>query len=393
MVPLRANVWKLYLMNGLQESLLIIGVLFPFLQSNGITVRQFFLLQGAYAITFLCLQIPSGYLSDRWGRKRTLAVAACSSIAAIALYALGTNFWQFLLAEASLAAWSAFLSGTVEALMYESLPNGSDGNAYRVMISNLVAFSWGSQMLASLVAGALASLYGLRAVAWLTLPFMIVGLIVALTLEEPPRDRLHEHQHVRAMLRIAVGAMSHAPLRTVILLSSTLSAMTFALVWFTQAYQEMIRFPLHFFGIPNAVALLSGIAVSQMTSRLTHRIDDRWLYAGIVTVVVGSFFWLSAVHGMIGIVILLCGRAMYGAIRPLVADLVSNMTDRETRATVLSLSGFAEKLFFATGSPFIGYVAGAYSLNAAIFCTALVGGAAAIFLFLGMISRWKEIAA
>ncbi|MDO8468923.1 MAG: MFS transporter, partial [Candidatus Peribacter sp.] len=388
---LRANIWKLYLMNGLQESLLIVGVLFPFLQANGITTQQFFLLQGTHSIMFLLLQIPSGYLSDQWGRKNTLIVAALASIIGMFLFAIGTAFWQFLLAEALLAVWSAFQSGTIEALMYESLANGSGETNYRVMIGNLMVFSWGSQMTMSLIAGTLAALLGLRAVAWLTLPFMIGAFFVALTLREPIRHRLRETQHLKTMFRIAGKALSNVPLRTVIILSSTLSAMTFAMVWFTQTFQQMVHFPLRFFGVPNAIALLLGILVSQITSRLMHRMDDRLLYMGIVAVVVLCFFWLSAVHGMIGIAILLLGRASYGAIRPLVTDLVSKMTTTETRATVLSLNGFAEKLFFGIASPFIGYLADLYSLNTAIFFTAIVGGLAAVVYLFQMISVWKEI--
>ncbi|MFA5273831.1 MAG: MFS transporter [Candidatus Peribacter sp.] len=256
-----------------------------------------------------------------------------------------------------------------------------------------LAFTWGSQVATSLVSGVLATLLGLRAVAWLTLPFMIVALLITLTLREPTRHRLQERQHLKTMFHVALKALSRAPLRTVIILSSTLSAMTFAMVWFTQTFQQMVHFPLQFFGIPNAVALLLGILVSQITSRLTHRIDDRFLFAGIVAVVVGCFFWLSAVHGVIGIAILLLGRACYGAIRPLAADIVSKMTSTETRATVLSLNGFAEKLFFSIASPFIGYVAGAYSLNTAIFFTALIGGCVAVVYLFSMISVWEEIPA
>ena len=40
MSSLKTNIWKLYLMIALQESFFIVGVLFPFLQQNGIRISS-----------------------------------------------------------------------------------------------------------------------------------------------------------------------------------------------------------------------------------------------------------------------------------------------------------------------------------------------------------------
>lgn len=390
MNPVKANIGKLYVMISLQESFFIVGVLFPFLQENGISNRQFFLLQAAFSLTYILLQVPSGYLSDRWGRKNTLIVGALGAIAAILLYATGKSFSAFLAAEVLLAVWASFVSGTAEALIYESMDVNENGR-YRIRIGNMMACSWSSQIMTSLLSGILATIIGLRAIAWLTLPFMVAALCVALTLHEPRRHRLEGHRHVRTMFRVAAAALGRAPLRTVVLLGSVLSAMTFAMVWITQSYQQSIHFPLEFFGVPNAVSLLLIILMSQVTSRLEKRIDDRLLFAGIVAVVVLSLLLLSATHGMIGILILLIGRAAYGAIRPLVTDLVTKMTTTETRATVLSLNGFAEKLFFAVSAPMIGTLADLYSLNAAIFAMAVLGGFVAVMELLQILLLWEKL--
>jgi len=74
-----------------------------------------------YDISTTALEVPSGYMSDRLGRRRTLIMAGLSGVGAIGLLVVGKGFWPFSLANVLLGAIAAFASGTDSALLYESL--------------------------------------------------------------------------------------------------------------------------------------------------------------------------------------------------------------------------------------------------------------------------------
>src|SRR5438309_8412726 len=52
--------------------MIVIALWVPYLTTQGISMRQFMELQAVFAIVILSGEVPSGLLSDLWGRKKTL---------------------------------------------------------------------------------------------------------------------------------------------------------------------------------------------------------------------------------------------------------------------------------------------------------------------------------
>lgn len=79
------------------------------------------LLAAIYDIGTSVLEVPSGYLSDRIGRRITLIMALLATATGCLLIGLGGSFYVFALAQIMLGAGTAFASGTDHALLYDSL--------------------------------------------------------------------------------------------------------------------------------------------------------------------------------------------------------------------------------------------------------------------------------
>jgi hypothetical protein len=60
----------------LDQFMIVIAVWVPYLATQGIGMRQFMELQAVFAIVILSGEVPSGLLSDLWGRKKTLLLGA-----------------------------------------------------------------------------------------------------------------------------------------------------------------------------------------------------------------------------------------------------------------------------------------------------------------------------
>ncbi|MEK9194942.1 MAG: hypothetical protein AAB975_01085, partial [Patescibacteria group bacterium] len=54
--------------------LLVIPIIVLLFQKAGLTLQEIFMLQAGFGACIVALEIPSGYLSDRWGRN----VRACA---------------------------------------------------------------------------------------------------------------------------------------------------------------------------------------------------------------------------------------------------------------------------------------------------------------------------
>ena len=144
------------------------------------------LLYAVYDVATTALEVPSGYMSDRLGRRTTLIASGLTGVAGAALLATGDTLLLFGAAQVLIGAAMAFSSGTDSALLYESLA-AADREA-EIEQQELTAwrFSFAALALSALTGGLLYRLDP-------TAPFWagtLTGLVVlALTLafRDPPR--------------------------------------------------------------------------------------------------------------------------------------------------------------------------------------------------------------
>ena len=142
-------------------------------------------LSAIYYAAVVALEVPSGYLSDRVGRRAVLLVATASSLVAFVGFALADGFAALALCQVLLAGGVASQSGSDSALLYDSMLAGGDTDGYGAAEARARTYS----MIAlggSCVAGGLLGAVSLR------LPYVLaaLGALVALALAarfvEPP---------------------------------------------------------------------------------------------------------------------------------------------------------------------------------------------------------------
>jgi len=390
---LRANIWKLYILSALHGALFIIPVIIPFLRENGISLTQAFLLEAIFSIEVVILEIPTGYLSDRWHRKSVIVAASAFSAMGLFCFAIGTAFAYFLAGELLMGIGASLFSGTVEAITYDTLLEQGRTDEYKRISGRQYFSTFGAEALVSVIGG-LVAVSGLRAVAWLTVLSPSLAFLVAFTLTEPARHKLIEPQHFKAIWHICTSTLIHnAPLRSIIALQAVIGFMTLTLFWLSQPYQMAVGLPIALFGFAHAIFVGGGALCSQFTHVIAKRIDDRMFLFFIAVSVVLSYFGLGFSLALWSLVFFLIGRIAWGFLTPLTSDMVNRMTTSDIRATVLSIRALGWRLLFALASPFIGYAADAWSLRHALLLTGSVGGIAIVITFLLMQSIWRKIPA
>ncbi len=114
--------WKAYLFQFLSSLAFFGGVLIQFFTQWGkITFAQVMLLESGFMFWSFALEVPTGVVADRIGRKYSLAMGAGAyCLGAIAYWSV-PDLRAFLLGELLMAAGVAFLSGADDAMLYDSL--------------------------------------------------------------------------------------------------------------------------------------------------------------------------------------------------------------------------------------------------------------------------------
>lgn len=100
------------------KALQIVVVLFYV--HRGLTLSQVFYLGVVWAVVNLIAEIPSSYMADKWGRKRTLFIGVLAMLVNSIVYLFAHSFGTFVFGFLFFAFSFACFSGTDEALLYDS---------------------------------------------------------------------------------------------------------------------------------------------------------------------------------------------------------------------------------------------------------------------------------
>lgn len=93
---------------------------FILLFSGLFPIAQVLQLESIYYITVVILEVPSGYLADKMGRRRMLLIAAILLSVSYLIFFLGSSFTAFAIAKILMAAGFAFKSGTDASFFFDT---------------------------------------------------------------------------------------------------------------------------------------------------------------------------------------------------------------------------------------------------------------------------------
>jgi len=77
-------------------------------------------LQAVFALVILCGEVPSGLLSDLWGRKKTLLLGSTLKAVSFSLLPLWSGYEGFLFYHLTMGITLSMISGGDVALLYDS---------------------------------------------------------------------------------------------------------------------------------------------------------------------------------------------------------------------------------------------------------------------------------
>ncbi len=152
--------------------------------SQFVSLSEAIQLGAAYYFSVCLFEVPSGYLSDRYGRRNTMLLAGGAFVAAYLSFLFAAQFSGLLLGQCLLAMAVAVLSGTDTAFLYDSLLSLDQQDDYALHEAKGQKYGFSALALASLAGGALG-LVDLRLAYVLALLGAIWALFIVYQFKEP----------------------------------------------------------------------------------------------------------------------------------------------------------------------------------------------------------------
>jgi MFS family permease len=185
---LRRNLRLVLCLRAAQRFMLIAPILVPFFAFYGQDLREIFLLESVYAVVILAMELPSGYLADRFGRVAVLRLGGVFWSAGWILLLLVEDFAGLVVFEVLMGLGSSLLSGADLALLYDSEKALHKEQPQRTnrAVRNLFVIGMAAEGLASLSATALLLFDGIALVIAVQTGCGLLVLAGSLLLREPP---------------------------------------------------------------------------------------------------------------------------------------------------------------------------------------------------------------
>jgi MFS family permease len=315
-----------------------------------LTLTQVLWLEAVYYIGVAAMEVPSGYISDRFGRKWTLAGSSACLAIAYFLFWMGSGFWDFALAQLFLAAGFASASGTDTALHYESLAGLKQQDEYARLEGRALSFSFRAGALGAL-AGGLMAMGNLRWIYGASFAAALLSLCICLTLTDPvmkKRTKISMGRQVYGLLRKSMS-------RRFRFFTLYFIAMTILIHFPYEFYQPYMANVMEGLGRPVqmtpgvtgahlALTMLMASLFTGVAGRIRHRCEIRRVLLGSALFqAVLICFMALAVHPLVAVMLVF--RTVSRALStPLVNAELSPLLEPHERSTYLSLLSLLGRL-------------------------------------------------
>ncbi len=365
----RRNISRLYVIKISKWFNLVMPVVVLFYQDNGMGMYDIFLLKAVYSLSIVALEIPSGWMADVWGRKKTLILGSLLGSAGFLMYSFSYGFWAFVAAEIILGIGHSFVSGADSAMLYESLKSDGKSDKYVKHEGRITSAGNFAEAIAGIAAGFLAAL-SLRTPFYAQFFVAAMAVPAALTLKEPViHFATHTHSIKKMAGDIREALVKHTDLRISILLSAITGAATLAFAWLVQPFFKQIGLPVEFFGIAWTILNLSVGVSSAFAFAVEGKLKRSHEILLIIILLSTGYIFTGQVIQREGLIFLLVFYLARGLATPIFKNYINIYTPNQMRATILSVRNFIIRIIFAAVGPLLGWMIDNYSLKMA-FTTA-----------------------
>ena len=351
-------------------------VLAVFFLDLGLSATQYTLLNFAWALAIVCVDLPAGVLADKIGRRPLVVAAAISMVIEMILLCVaprngGAVLFLFCLANRLLSGTAeGMASGADEALVFDSLAERGREAEWPLVLDQVMRWQSFGFVIAMLLGGAvydpvflthITSIHFVQATTlrfpiYLNLITAVLALITTIGFREPTRrdpvppsdaptstiSAKGPHPIRGALSHLADAArwIARTPLALFTILGGVcLDCIVRLFMTFGSSYYRLIHLPAASYGLIGAVLGSLGLITSPLVRRLVERGSAVRNFALLAAIILASLCGIALRLPFWGVLFTIpLGMAM-SAIAYMVSYYLNSAVDSHRRATVLSFKG------------------------------------------------------
>ena len=374
-MQLRHNIFKMYLLKAVLWFMVAMPIIVLFFQEHGLTLTEVMILQSIYSFSVALFEIPSGFIADIFGRKKTIVISTIFTFIGFLVFSFFGGFYAFAIAQVLVGIGGSLMSGSDSAIIYDTLLESKIENSYTKIEGKTYAIGNFSEGLAGILGGFLA-VCSIYMPVYVQTSILFFSIPISFTLIEPKihNENLLNKSFIAVWEVVRFALVDNQKLKWLIIYSSALGVSTLSMAWLAQPFFKAINIPLAYFGVLWAILNFSA----GLTSFNAYRLENKFINCKIL-IYIGlsisiSFILLSFNFSVFGLIFILFVYLLRGLVTPILRNAINENTSSNKRATVLSIRSLIIRISFAISAPILGYIADNYSLAISFYSLAILVG-------------------
>lgn len=348
-------------------------VLVIYFESITKSYAQAMLIYSISSIVKVAMEIPTGIFSDKIGRKKTIILSSLLFFITSFIWAFAGSLDNVLLLYVGAVIFGisdAFLSGTNEALMFETMEELKKQDNFDVLFSQCNGWLQVGFVCSSIIAAIVIYFFDMEVLAWFSIIPMMISFFIALWYVEP---KVYNRRKDITSVKVFIASLKDIYANRKAFLFSLLDVMENALGMschrFEVAYFNTL-IPLWAVNFARLLKQVTGVISFFMISKIKSLGASRILFGSMIG---------NAFVRVLGVVIdnvltpfvMSSVNLFYGTAETIRKDILQHEFTTKQRATMGSIVSFFSNIVMAILMYILGYVADVYTPYCAI-CVVVV---------------------
>lgn len=368
-----------------------IPVLALFYIASHVSLKEFGIIMGVFSATIFIIEIPSGILADKIGKKNVLLISRFMYLVEVALLAFTNGFWFFLIAKFASGIGVSLSSGTSQALFYDSVKRLGKEEDFKKYFGTQKVISYASMGVVFIIGAYLFTLLP-KLSAFVSLPFLFTGFLLTFFLKEPyPISKFSKKEHASVYFKQGLLVFKKYPaLLSIVLFCLPIFIINDVVLANSSAYLPTILVPIVLIGLINfLINAFSSALLSKYADKIINKIKKELPFI-LVGASIISCLLLGFSIPYFGIILLFIISGSLAIFDVFLEDYSNKRISSTYRATSLSIRNMIVNIGLFTGYVLFGMFSEA-SLSGAFFGLAILLSLFVLVIYFTNVSKFENI--
>jgi len=313
-----------------------------FWKSRGISIAETVYIEIIYGATIILMEIPTGVLADRLSRKNVILIGSILTLIGATLILNAYGFLAFVGLIIISGISGALTSGSVTALMYDSLKELGETMSFEKYLSRIKAIRYGSGLVAAMVGAFAASKVSLILPYQMSVLSCLMMVLFNALLLEPKKSTSEDVSSVKVIVNTARQVISkNYYIQYIFITGGAIGAAVIYIEEFWQNYMDGIHVAIVYFGIISGlmsmVVLIASSRTTKIIAYLRNRTRKRAFYTTMMMFSAVCYVSLFFIRHPLGLILMLIPIYIQAVLDTIILGDLHHIVESEYRATMESV--------------------------------------------------------